>query len=89
MALLDELLFRIDNLLDYRASLKAGKILSLSLKAVDENKPLGIEEVRRALEMGPFEKLLREQKLILEVNDEGQWEYVKTTMVKRVLAIVD
>lgn len=89
MALLDELLFRMDNLLDYRASLKAGKILSLSLKAVDENKPLGIEEVRRALEMGPFEKLLRDQKLILEVNDEGQWEYVKTTMVKRVLAIVD
>jgi phenylacetate-CoA ligase len=89
IALLDEVLFRIDNLLDYRAGLKEGKILSLSLKAVDENKPLGYKEVRKALETGPFNRLLRERKLILEVADEEKWEHSETTMVKRVLEILD
>lgn len=89
MALLDEALFRIDNLLEYRASLKEGKTLRLSLKAVDENKPLGLDEVRGALEGGAFGRLLRDKKLILEIADGDKWDYGETTMVKRVLEVVD
>ncbi|NLY72174.1 MAG: phenylacetate--CoA ligase family protein [Tissierellia bacterium] len=89
IGVLDEALFRLDNLLDYRASLKGGRRLILSLRAVDETRPLGLDEVIKAMEFSPYKALLEKQRLELELGTQDKWESSGNTMVKRALEIVD
>lgn len=69
IGMLDEIMFQIDNVLDYKAIIKEGKriILNLSIKPVDKNNPLNFIEIENLInEDKQLSKLIGNNDIILE-----------------------
>jgi Coenzyme F390 synthetase len=69
IGMLDEVMFKLDNVLDYKASIKDGEriILNLSIKPVDKNIPLNFIEIENLIkEDKQLGQLIENNNIILE-----------------------
>lgn len=69
IGMLDEIMFQIDNVFDYKAIIKEGKriILNLSIKPVDKNNPLNFIEIEKLInEDKQLGKLIENNNILLE-----------------------
>lgn len=85
IGILDEAMFTIENLLDYRASLKKGKIIKLWSKSMNTENPVSQDEIIKALDTFAIGKLLREGKISIEYCGEMKDTQISTGMLKRKL----
>ena len=82
---LDEAMFTIDNLLDYKARFKKGNIIQIWVKSMDPKAPVNQYEIEEALKESLIGNLIREEKLIIEYCGEMEDIEISTGMFKRKL----
>lgn len=69
IGMLDEIMFKIDNVLDYKAAIEEGKriILNLTIKPVDKQMPLNFIEIEKLInEDKQLAKLIENNNILLE-----------------------
>lgn len=85
LAQLDEILFRLDGLLDYGASLNKEGILKLEIKSLQETNGVEEKEVKKALIEGGLGGLIDSGLLRLEASNQFVTREASSTLVKRLI----
>lgn len=80
---LDESMFTIENLLDYRAHIAQGNILQIYVKSIKPKKHVSLNEIEKAFHSSIIYELLKEGKLSIEYCGEIENPQVSTGMQKR------
>jgi phenylacetate-coenzyme A ligase PaaK-like adenylate-forming protein len=82
---LDEAMFTIENLLDYRAHLEEGNILQIWVKSIDPKNPVSLVDIEKAFYSSIIWGLLKEGKLNINYCGEIEDIQISTGMLKRKL----
>ena len=85
IGLIDNIMFKLDNLLDYKASIINGNILKIEVESLKKEKPISKEEVLEALNKSVLSSLIKDKKLIIDF--QGEVEDIKND-AKRYIEII-
>jgi phenylacetate-coenzyme A ligase PaaK-like adenylate-forming protein len=85
---LDESLFTIEKLLEYRVRFKGDNILQIWAKSMDPKTPISSYEIKKALKESTIGNLMDEGKIIIEYLGEMEDMEISTGMLKRRLLSV-
>lgn len=85
IGLIDNILFQLENLLDYKVKIVSGNILKIGVESLNKENYISKEEVLEVLNNSVLSRLIKDEKLIIDFL--GEIENIKTNE-KRYLSII-
>lgn len=70
LGLIDNIMFKLENLLDYKASIINGNVINIEVESLDKEKPISKENILKAFKNSVLLSLIEDKKLIIDFQGE-------------------